>query len=81
MIWATFSRPYFFVTYSMTSPRRASQKSMSISGGLMRSSFRNLSKMSPFSMGSMSVILRHQATRLPAADPRPGPTGMSCSRA
>ena len=51
MICATFSRPYFWVTYSITSPRRFSQKSMSISGGLMRSSFRNRSKMRPFSIG------------------------------
>ena len=32
MICATLSRPYFCVTYSMTSPRRFMQKSMSISG-------------------------------------------------
>ena len=57
MIWATFSRPYFFMTYSMTSPRRFSQKSMSMSGGLMRSSFRKRSKIRSCSMGSMSVIL------------------------
>ncbi len=76
MIWATLSRPYFFVTYSMTSPRRASQKSMSMSGGLIRSSFRKRSKMRSFSIGSMSVMRRLQATRLPAAEPRPGPTGI-----
>src|SRR3989304_2650327 len=35
MIWATLSRPYLRVTYSITSPRRASQKSMSMSGGRM----------------------------------------------
>ncbi len=76
MIWATLSRPYFFVTYSMTSPRRASQKSMSMSGGLIRSSFRKRSKMRSFSIGSMSVIRSAHATRLPAAEPRPGPTGI-----
>ncbi len=58
MIWATFSRPYLRVTYSMTSPRRFSQKSMSMSGGEMRSSFRKRSKMRSFSMGSMSVMRR-----------------------
>ena len=58
MIWATFSRPYFRVTYSMTSPRRASQKSMSMSGGLIRSSLRKRSKMRSNSMGSMSVMRR-----------------------
>ena len=58
MIWATFSRPYFFVTYSITSPRRASQKSMSMSGGLMRSSFKKRSKMRSCAMGSMSVMRR-----------------------
>jgi hypothetical protein len=42
-IWATFSRPYLRVTYSMTSPRRAWQKSMSMSGIEMRSGFRNRS--------------------------------------
>ncbi len=44
MICATFSRPYFWVTYSMTSPRRRSQKSMSMSGSEMRSGFRKRSK-------------------------------------
>ena len=58
MIWATFSRPYLRVTYSMTSPRRLSQKSMSMSGGLMRSSFRKRSKIRSYSIGSMSVMRR-----------------------
>ena len=43
-ICATFSRPYFLVTYSITSARRAWQKSMSMSGIEIRSGFRNLSK-------------------------------------
>ena len=43
-ICATFSRPYLRVTYSMTSPRRAWQKSMSMSGIEIRSGFRNRSK-------------------------------------
>ena len=54
----------------------SSSKSMSISGILMRSGFRNRSKISPYLIGSMSVIPRQYATRLPAADPRPGPTIM-----
>ena len=81
MIWATFSRPYFRVTYSMTSPRRRSQKSMSISGSDTRSGFRKRSKMRSYCSGSTSVMRRQNATRLPAADPRPGPTGIPCSRA
>ena len=81
MIWATFSRPYLRVTYSMTSPRRRSQKSMSMSGSEIRSGFRNRSKMRSKSIGSTSVMRRQYATRLPAADPRPGPTGIRCSRA
>ena len=81
MIWATFSRPYFWVTYSMTSPRRRSQKSMSMSGSDTRSGLRKRSKMRSYSMGSTSVIRRQYATKLPAAEPRPGPTGMPCSRA
>ena len=58
MIWATFSRPYFRVTYSMTSPRRRSQKSMSMSGSDTRSGFRKRSKMRSKSIGSTSVIRR-----------------------
>ena len=30
-------------------------------------------------MGSRSVIRSAQATTLPAAEPRPGPTGIPCS--
>ncbi len=44
MICATLSRPYFPFTYSITSPRRDWQKSMSKSGGETRSGFRNRSK-------------------------------------
>ena len=43
MICETFSRPYLRVTYSMTSPRRRSQKSTSISGSETRSGFRKRS--------------------------------------
>ena len=56
MICATFSRPYLRVTYSMTSPRRRSQKSMSMSGSDTRSGFRNRSKIRSKSIGSTSVI-------------------------
>ena len=44
MICETFSRPYFRVTYSITSPRRRSQKSTSISGSDTRSGLRKRSK-------------------------------------
>ena len=55
------------------------QKSMSISGIDMRSGFRKRSNSSSFCSGSMSVISMQYATSDPAADPRPGPTGMPCS--
>ena len=58
MICATFSRPYLRVTYSMTSPRRRSQKSMSISGSDTRSGFRKRSKIRSYSIGSTSVMRR-----------------------
>jgi len=58
MICATFSRPYFSVTYAMTSPRRRSQKSTSISGSVTRSGLRNRSKYRLKCSGSTSVILR-----------------------
>ena len=58
MICATFSRPYFRVTYSMTSPRRRSQKSMSISGSDTRSGLRKRSKIRSYSIGSTSVMRR-----------------------
>ena len=44
MIWATWSRPYRLVTYSIISPRRSSAKSMSMSGICLRSTFRKRSK-------------------------------------
>ncbi len=75
MIWATLSFPYFSVTYWITSSRLSIQKSTSTSGILIRSGLRNRSKSSPYRMGSMSVILRAKATKLPAAEPLPGPTG------
>ena len=56
MICATCSRPYFRVTYSMTSPRRFWQKSTSISGMVTRSGLRKRSNSSTFCIGSMLVI-------------------------
>ena len=58
MICATRRSPYFCRTYSRTSPRRASQKSTSISGGEIRSGLRNRSKINPYCNGSMSVMPR-----------------------
>ena len=56
MICATFSRPYFCVTYSISSPRRRMQKSMSISGMETRSGFRKRSKSRLYCRGSTSVM-------------------------
>ncbi len=56
MICATFSRPYFSVTYRITSPRRFMQKSTSISGMVTRSGFRKRSNSNSFCSGSTSVI-------------------------
>ena len=42
----------------MTSSRRSSQKSMSMSGMLIRSGFRNRSNSRPYRKGSMLVIAR-----------------------
>ena len=46
-----------------------------------RSGFRNRSKSSAYGIGSMSVMRSEYKTSEPAPDPRPGPTGMSASRA
>ena len=61
----------------MTSPRRSMQKSISISGILIRSGLRNLSNNKLCLIGSISVIPNAYDTKLPAAEPRPGPTGIS----
>ncbi len=76
-ICATRSAPYFSVTYLMTSSRRSTQKSVSISGIEMRSGFRKRSKSRLYLSGSRSVIFKQYATTEPTAEPRPGPTGMS----
>src|SRR5579872_4052053 len=56
----------------MTSPRRRSQKSTSMSGIEMRSGFRKRSNRRSKSTGSTSAIFMHQAATDAAADPRPG---------
>ena len=65
----------------MTSPRRAWQKSMSMSGIEMRSGFRKRSKRRSYASGSISVIRSAHDTIDPAALPRPGPTAIPRSRA
>jgi len=49
---------------------------MSKSGIEILSGFRNLSKIKLNLIGSISVIDRHHATKEPAPDPLPGPTGI-----
>ena len=56
MICATFFPPYFCRTYSITSPRRRMQKSMSMSGIEMRSGFKKRSNSRSYCSGSTSVI-------------------------
>ena len=43
---------------------------------LTRSGFKNLSNNRLYLSGSILVISKAQATKEPAAEPRPGPTGM-----
>src|SRR6185369_9996998 len=47
MIWATWSWPYLRATYAMTSSRRSSWKSTSMSGIVTRSGFRKRSNGRP----------------------------------
>ena len=51
------------------------QKSISKSGIDNLSGLRNLSKRRPCSIGSNEVIPRQKATKEPAPEPLPGPTG------
>ena len=82
IIWATLSLPpYVSTTYLNTSSLPFMQKSISMSGILLRAGLRKRSKIRPCSIGSRSVIPREYATRLPAADPLPGPTGIPLSLA
>ena len=57
-ICATRSLPYLAVTYAMTSSRRSTQKSVSISGIEMRSGFKKRSNSSRNLSGSRSVMRR-----------------------
>ena len=57
------------------------QKSTSMSGMEMRSGFRNRSNRMSYSIGSTPVMPSENVTRLPADEPRPGPTGTPFSRA
>ena len=50
-----------------------------MSGKLIRSGFRNLSKRRLYFNGSILVIPSAKETILPAADPLPGPTGIFIS--
>ena len=52
------------------------QKSISKSGIDIRDGLRNLSKSKEYLIGSKSVIVNANATKLPAPEPRPGPTGI-----
>ena len=66
----------FCVKYSKTKSLFSSQKSISKSGIEILSGLRNLSKIRLYLIGSISVIDKHHATREPAPDPLPGPTGI-----
>ena len=76
IIWATLSL-YFVVKYSNTRSLFSSQKSISKSGIDILSGFKNLSKIRLNFIGSTSVIDKHHATKEPAPEPLPGPTGIS----
>ena len=67
---------YFSVKYRKTKSLFSSQKSISKSGIEILSGFKNLSKIRSNLIGSISVINIHQATKDPAPDPLPGPTGI-----
>ena len=70
MICATLSAPYLRLQYSITSARRSSWKSRSISGIVTRSGFRKRSNINWCSSGSTEVISRANATREPLPEPR-----------
>ena len=75
IIWATLLG-YLSFTYFITSSRPSWQKSISKSGIDILSGFKKRSNINPNLMGSKSVIDKHQATKEPAPEPLPGPTGM-----
>ena len=68
---------YFFFKYSKTWSLFSSQKSMSKSGIEILSGFKNLSNIKSYSIGSRSVISKQYATKDPAPEPLPGPTGIA----
>ena len=74
-ICATDFSPYLPLTYSMTFSRLLSAKSISISGIETRAGFRKRSNSRSYCSGSTFVMPSAYATMLPAALPRPGPTG------
>ena len=76
IICATLSL-YLLFKYSKTRSLFSSQKSISKSGIEILAGFKNLSKIRLYFIGSTSVINRHHATKDPAPDPLPGPTGIS----
>ena len=80
-ICATDFSPYFFCTYSITLSLPSIQKSISKSGKEGLSGLRNRSNRSPCCKGSSVVIDKTYATREPAPEPLPGPTGIFCSLA
>ena len=77
-IWATFSMPYFSLTYWITSPRRCWQKSMSISGASRRLSSRNRSKSRSYSSGQ--TWLRYKRVGHQRADARAAGRGRNALR-
>ncbi len=78
-VWPSPS--YLRRTYSITWSRPRMQKSTSMSGIEIRSGFKNRSNRMSYSSGFTPVIPSEYVTRLPAEEPRPGPTGMPWSRA
>src|SRR5882757_7317910 len=80
-ICATACAPYLCLTYSITRSLPSWQKSMSKSGIDTRSGFRNRSNSRSYCNGSRSVMPSAYATRDPAPEPRPGPTGTPLSLA
>ena len=63
----------------MTSSRLSVQKSISKSGIEIRSGFKNRSNRRSCSIGSTLVMDSAQATKDPAPEPLPGPTGIPFS--
>ena len=81
IIGATFFIPYLLIQYFNTSSLLVYSKSISISGILILSGFKNLSNNKLYLIGSIVVIPKQYDTKDPAALPLPGPTNISCSLA